>query len=496
MIHSIRARLVIILAGMVAGTLMFCILLNSVFLEGYYKSNKEATLNNVYHQLQAIVETDRNLNKTENQNTLIKICENGSVSLVVLNSGKRVLFSFATGTELAESFFEMIMSGTIDFADGEYNVEDIIDQKSGLRYLEMYGALNEESYFIMRVPMESIRQSVNISNRFFMYISYIAIVCSVMIMWYVSKSFTRPILQLAELSEKMSKLDFDAKYVGGRNDEIGVLGTSMNKLSSTLETTISELKAANNELQKDINQKIEIDNMRKEFLSNVSHELKTPIALIQGYAEGLKEGINDDPESREFYCDVIIDEANKMNKMVKNLLTLNQLEFGNGQITFERFDIISVIRGVLNRSTIMIEQKEATILFDDRKSIYVWADEFQIEQVITNYITNALNHLDENKTIRIDVATKGDNIRVAVFNSGKHIPEEDLDRIWIKFYKVDKARTRQYGGNGIGLSIVKAAMDAHNKKCGVANVDGGVVFWFEVEKEKKSEAGTNGTDQK
>ena len=496
MLHSIRTRLVIILAGMVAGTLMFCILLNSFFLEGYYKSNKEAALNSVYHQLQSIIRTDRNLLNPENQDILQEICEQSSVSLLVLNANQQTLFSTGNGDrELAATFFNMIVSGSINFSDNENQVEDIVDSGSGLRYLEMYGALNEESYFIMRVPMESIRQSVNISNRFFLYISYLAIALSVVIMWYISKSFTKPILQLADISEKMSELDFDVKYVGDRNDEIGVLGTSMNKLSGTLETTISELKAANNELQKDINQKIEIDNMRKEFLSNVSHELKTPIALIQGYAEGLKEGISEDPESMEFYCDVIIDEANKMNKMVKNLLELNQLEFGNGQITFERFDLISVISGVLSRSTILIEQKGATIIFDNRKSIYVWADEFQIEQVITNYITNALNHLDEKKTVRIDVAEQGENIRVAIFNSGSHIPEEDLDRIWIKFYKVDKARTREYGGNGIGLSIVKAVMDAHNQKCGVANVEGGVVFWFEVEKDKKQETRSDTGEQ-
>ncbi len=480
--HSIRGRLVIVLSAMVAGTLMFCIILNSVFLESYYKRNKETTLNNVYNQLQTIVEGDAQIDNESNISLLMHICESGDVSLAVINASSEILFSFATSPDMPNAFFQKILSGDIDFSKQEYQIDTTTDSQSGLQYMEMYGALSEDSYFIMRVPVESIRQNVNISNRFFMYISYLAIIISVVVMWYISKTFTRPILELAELSEKMSKLDFNAKYIGTRNDEIGVLGTSMNRLSETLEQTISELKRANNELQKDINQKIEIDNLRKEFLSNVSHELKTPIALIQGYAEGLKESVNDDPESREFYCDVIIDEANKMNKMVKNLLNLNQLEFGKGQLTFERFDIISVISAVLKRSTIMIEQKEAVILFDDRKEIYVWADEFQIEQVITNYVTNALNHLDGEKKIRIDVGYENDRVRVAVFNCGKHIAEEDLDKIWVKFYKVDKARTREYGGNGIGLSIVKAAMDAHNQKCGVANVDGGVVFWFELEK--------------
>ena len=252
-------------------------------------------------------------------------------------------------------------------------------------------------------------------------------------------------------------------------------------MSEELERTISELKTANNELQKDIEKKIQIDEMRKEFLSNVSHELKTPIALIQGYAEGLQECINDDPESREFYCDVIIDEAGKMNNMVKKLLSLNQLEFGNDQVTMERFNITELIRGVVQSSQLLASQKEADLRFVQKNPVYVWGDEFKIEEVITNYVSNALNHVDYDKKIEVKIIQKGKLIRVSVFNTGEPIPQEDLDKIWIKFYKVDKARTREYGGSGIGLSIVKAIMDSMNQKCGVINYDNGVEFWFELQ---------------
>ena len=154
-------------------------------------------------------------------------------------------------------------------------------------------------------------------------------------------------MELARLSEDMANLNFDMKYTSGGNNEIGILGENFNKMSLQLEKTVSELKTANNQLQKDIEQKEKLEDMRNEFTGNVSHELKTPIALIQGYAEGLKEGVNDDPESREFYCDVIMDEASKMNQMVKNLLTLNQLEFGNDEVEFARFDIAALVRGVI-----------------------------------------------------------------------------------------------------------------------------------------------------
>ncbi len=279
----------------------------------------------------------------------------------------------------------------------------------------------------------------------------------------------------------MADLDFDAKYTSGGRNEIGVLGCNFNKMSEKLEETISELKSANNELQKDIEKKDRLEQMRTEFLGNVSHELKTPIALIQGYAEGLKEGISDDPESREFYCDVIMDEANKMNQMVRNLLTLNQLEFGNEEVTFERFDIVQLVKGVLQSCDILIQQKDVKVNCVMDESVHVWADEFKTEQVIRNYISNALNHVSGENIIEIRVEEKEQTVRVSVFNTGNPIPEEDVPHIWEKFYKVDKAHTREYGGNGIGLSIVKAIMESFHQEYGVKNYDNGVEFFMELD---------------
>ena len=228
----------------------------------------------------------------------------------------------------------------------------------------------------------------------------------------------------------------------------------------------------------------ETDQSRAEFVSNVSHELKTPIALIQGYAEGLKEGITDDPESMEFYCDVIMDEANKMNTMVKRLLTLNQIEFGNDEPEMERFDINELIASVADANAIRAGQKNMSIVFDNRNEHnYVWADEYKTEEVLTNYISNALNHCDGKRAIevRTEKSENGGTITVTVYNSGKNIADEDLERIWEKFYKTDKARTREYGGNGIGLSIVKAIMDSMGQEYGVRNVSDGVEFWFNLD---------------
>ena len=222
--------------------------------------------------------------------------------------------------------------------------------------------------------------------------------------------------------------------------------------------------------------------MRSEFISNVSHELKTPLALIMGYAEGLKMEVNEDPESREYYCDVISDEADKMNKMVKQLLTLNQLEFGNQMVQMERFDITELIKNYIQSVKILLEQEQIELIFTQETPVYVWGDEFMVEEVVMNYLTNAIHYAGgEKKQIRISITEYGDVARIFVFNTGNPIPEESIPHLWEKFYKVDKARTRAYGGSGIGLSIVKAIMDSMNRQCGVINHEDGVEFWFELE---------------
>ena len=360
-----------------------------------------------------------------------------------------------------------------------YTIQKTYDARSRTFYLECWGFYSDNNtIFIMSTPLESIRESVDLSNRFLAYVGIVALVFSSVIVYFTTKKITSPILKLANISERMSGLDFDVKYEGKAIDEIGVLGNNMNLLSDKLKETIGELKSANNELQKDIEEKIQIDEMRKDFIANVSHELKTPIALIQGYAEGLTEGMAEDVESRKYYCEVIMDEANKMNKMVRQLLTLTALEFGNDQVTLERFDVTELIQGVLSAVGIVIQQKKADIQFDADHPVYVWADEFKIEEVITNFVSNALNHLDGERKIQIRVQELEGNVKVSVRNTGDRIPENELPNIWMKFYKVDKARTREYGGSGIGLSIVKAIMDSHHKEYGVQNMEDGVEFWI------------------
>ena len=484
---SIKIRLAVTYIGIMCLSLAVMLLVNSLFLEKFYLRKKTESLKKVYNTMNDTSDT-RYYSSLADDEKFKQYCDENNLSMIVVEDvTSRILFAYAKNSE---RLYSEIQFGVLDdFVRGKreileatdnYIVEKKTDDVKAMDSVNMVGVLDNGNGFLITTPAQSLKDSALISNVFYLYIGLFTIFISSVVIWFISRHITRPLQQLSELSKEMANLNFDAKYTSTSEDEIGVLGNNLNRMSGELEKTISELRTANNELQKDIEKKEQIDEMRKEFLSNVSHELKTPIALIQGYAEGLQECINDDQESREFYCDVIIDEAAKMNNMVKKLLSLNQLEFGNDTVNMERFDLTELVKGVVQSAQLLASQKEAEIRFLQEEPISVWGDEFKIEEVVTNYVSNALNYVDFEKKIEIKAVKRGDVVRLSVFNTGARIPEEDLDKIWIKFYKVDKARTREYGGSGIGLSIVKAIMDSMNQKCGVINYENGVEFWFEL----------------
>lgn len=484
--YSIRRQFAGIFIGLMAAAILFCWFLNSTFLQKYYISNKKAVLLELHGDLVEAV-GDNRINTEEFELILQQKCSKYNLALLVLDANSQVVEDSGGGADfLKQQLLQHLFALSseqyeiMDHGDG-YIIAQVKDTRAQMEYIEIWGVLPGGYFFIIRSALEGIRDSVQIANRFLAFVGIFACVLSGILIWYVSRRITNPILQLADISKRMSHLDFTARYVGTSRNEIGLLGENINRLSDTLEQTISELKTANNELTRDIQKKEEIDQVRREFLANVSHELKTPIALIQGYAEGLQDNINDDEESRQFYCDVIIDEAGKMNQMVKKLLTLNQLEFGNDQVNMERFDLTSLIQGVIQSSQILAQQAEVEIMFHQTEPLHVWGDEFKVEEVITNYVTNAIHYAKNEKKIDIRCTQENGVIRTSVFNTGDAIPEEELDKIWIKFYKVDKARTREYGGSGIGLSIVKAIMESMNQQCGVKNYDNGVEFWFTLD---------------
>ncbi len=485
---SLTKEITVIIFSLVVGTVALCWILNTVFLERYYVNNKQNMLETGF-QIMDEASADGTLLDSEFDVSFDNFCANGNITVMVIGPDWTIVRSSVSDNQRMLSELWDIIFGekqnevTVIAQTENYVLQRQTDRRLDSEYLVLYGTLSDGNMILMRTALESIRESVKLSNQFLLYVGMLAIAVSTVLVVFVTRRVTEPIVRLTDLSKRMTELDFEAKYSssGSKRNEIDELGAHMNDMSQTLERTISELKSANNQLLIDIEKKTQIDEMRREFLSNVSHELKTPLALIQGYAEGLKECINDDEQSREFYCEVIMDEAEKMNLMVKKLLTLNQLESGNENVTIERFDLTELLQGVLHSVDILLEQGEIKVVSCPKEPIYVWADEFMVEEVVTNYLSNAIHHAKKDREIAIRYEQRDGVVRVIVYNTGDLIPEEDIDKIWNKFYKVDKARTREYGGSGIGLSIVKAIMESFHQECGVNNCENGVEFWFELD---------------
>ncbi|MBQ8640471.1 MAG: HAMP domain-containing histidine kinase [Lachnospiraceae bacterium] len=493
--HSIKIQLISVFIGIIAFTIILCWGMNNFFLKTLYFRDKQDALRESYTAITQMMERE-DYDGLNAEMGRMRYADNISFIMAIPVSWQFVETS-ANFTSVIEKK-EMLSRLQENFNEtaGEprqvkvlettsyYVIQEKMYPASNTSYMECYGTLKNNNLFLMSIPLAPVEESVRIANSFLLITCMVGMVMAIILVSFITQGITRPIYQLADLSKRMANLDFESRYDGDQENEVGILGNSMNQMADQLKKTIEELQEANKQLVKDIEEKIQIDELRKEFLSNVSHELKTPIALIQGYAEGLQDVVNEDPDSRNFYCEVIIDEADKMNTMVKKLLTLNHLEFGQDALTPEVFDLTEMLDTVISSNKLIGEKQDIRIVKNYNSPCMVYADEFKIEEVCTNYLSNAMHHAEGQKLITVSVADEGKNVRVTVVNTGKPIPQEDLENVWIKFFKVDKARTREYGGSGIGLSIVKAIMEAHDQPCGVYNTSEGVAFWFCLEKAK------------
>lgn len=516
---SIKSRLFLIIYGIILLFIAGLIVLNNTYLETFYTEYRERTLLVAFEEVRGFDLSSNNLSsdvlEVENDyNIGINIVKQTIESVDPFNPDFPHLpqpFNRIYGNYfiMKDNVIASIMRNFNDQMAGEdnSNVETVTMESSENQYIaylarivpkDEYGAENDDFqllalcvaqeqtdglylYYILTVSFQSIHESIAIFNTFTIMVGFIFMVISGIVVYLFSYRFTNPIMQMNEVTQDLANLNFDKRVEMTSNDELGDLGLSINKMSSQLESSIKELQEANKKLAEDIQLKTNIDNMRREFIANASHELKTPISLILGYSEALKlSGLTED--MKDDYLNIIMDESNKMNKLVMGLLKISQLESGFQQFNISDFSIKDLVEETIKLYAIKLNEKSITPQIDVQ-DIIVNSDYDSIQMVLTNYLSNALNHIDDELILRISSSGIDDNrIRVSVFNSGKPIPDDSIERIWESFYKVDKARTRAYGGQGLGLSIVKTILNNLGNSFGVLNHPNGVEFYFELKK--------------
>lgn len=389
----------------------------------------------------------------------------------------------------------------INLKEVDYNYKDLLDKyikenkeekinKNINNYKDVFNdyliikkniLISDKNYNIYIISsLEAVDEASKIMSRYYPYMALFALLIALVMSFLYSKLISKPLIELNDVAIKMSKLDFSQKSDIKTNDELGSLSNSLNFMSDKLDKTMNELKSANEKLKEDIRKEKKLEKLRKEFIANASHDLKTPIGIIKSYAEGIKDGIY--KEKKEYYLDVILDEANSMNDIVHEMLELSRLESGIIKLDKEEFDLKELVMDYIKKMQIYIDKKNIKLNIDAlNKENIVYADYKMIEKVIKNLITNAINHTKEEGYLNI-VIKKESNLVFEIENE-TNITKEEVSRIWDRFYKKDKARTKENTlskGSGIGLCIVKNILILHKSNFGAVKTNKGLKIYFEL----------------
>jgi two-component system, OmpR family, sensor histidine kinase VanS len=486
--RSITKKLFIITAVFFAVFLGSTMIIQSLFFERFYISKKKS-------DLKSNIESFRvDYNKAKDTSAAMEVAAeyeaNNNIKIVILDSASRLKLNQSrfrndgTKTKDLTDFIRLWseQTGKEMLVDNKTQSYVISNRDSDTRNIVSINYNSEKTEVIFALSsLQPVNEAVGVIEKLYLYFAIAAVLFTIILALIYSRMIAKPLVEINKVATKMAQLDFTEKCEETNQDEIGNVAASLNFLSENLDNALTSLKQANTKLEEDIEKERKLEKMRREFVASVSHELKTPISLIDGYAVGLKDNIFEG-EDRDYYLDIIIDESEKMGNLVSDMLDLSYLESGSFKLRREEFNITELIEHTLKKYGSMFEEKKTALELNLFDNVAVNADWNRLEQVLTNFITNALRHVNEEGTIYVDMSDKDNGISIEVENTGSSIAEEDLIKIWDKFYKVDKARTRKFGGTGIGLSIVKNILLHHEYSFGTENTDRGVRFYFIVPK--------------
>ncbi|MDF2987769.1 MAG: sensor histidine kinase [Eubacterium sp.] len=361
-----------------------------------------------------------------------------------------------------------------------FHYSDINNGMDNIAFVKPVLKNNQISEYVFAISsLQPVGEAVEAMKAYYGYVFFIVVLLMLIMAFIFSRSISKPLLKMNTVAQKMADLDFTEECPVKSKDELGNLALSLNSLSKNLSLSLGDLKAANKQLKLDIEKERSLENMRKEFVSSVSHEFKTPLGIIKGFAEGFKDNIAE--EKKDYYIDVILDEVEKMDELVMDLLDLAKLESKAYELNKEEFSIADLVDEVEARLDKSMTEKNISLIIDHGdKSFQVYADRRRIEQVITNILGNAIRHTMNSGSIKVLTEKIENKLWINIENSGEQIAEADLQKIWERFYRVEKSRGRKAGGTGLGLSIVKNILELHGSEYGVKNTTDGVSFYFSL----------------
>ncbi|MDP1457338.1 sensor histidine kinase [Bacillus wiedmannii] len=358
----------------------------------------------------------------------------------------------------------------------QYTTQAMDDEKNDIKYKLLIKPVKEKdgsvTYIYAMASLQPVDEAVQMVQDYYIYIIAFVLVLIFLASFYYSKQIAKPLLKINDTTKKIAHLDFTEQIPITSKDEIGDLSKNINVLSNKLHSHIGQL-------EQDIEKERKLENTRKEFISGVSHELKTPLSIMKSCISILKDGVAE--HKKEYYFQAMEREVDKMDTLILDMLELAKFESGTYKMKKDVFYIDTVIEDICEHLSVDIEKKELHV-HKNICSFEVVANQSRIEQVIVNFITNAIRYTPNKEDIIISTIDEKDRIKVCIENKGTHIEEEQLDKIWDRFYRVDVARQRSQGGTGLGLAISKNILELHDAEYGAENTKDGVLFYFYLPK--------------
>jgi len=387
-------------------------------------------------------------------------------------------FKPAKRNEAEQIYFRRFEKYKLD----ENNEGNRIIDRRGMYHLEYWKLLPTGQFITFRISLDSIQSTVGIVNEFYIYEGIAIFIGSLFFVYIFSLHITRPIIALNSIIRRMVNMDFSYRANIKSGDELEELGDNMNFLSSELEKNIGELKLSNMKLKDEVEKRKKIDELRKEFIASVTHEIKTPITVINTHAEMLLYDLVENTDERKEYLKTIMSEGSDISTLLNELIKLIKLEEKIVDIKIEKLDLFNLIEEESSKYKIDLVGKEVNLILNLEKNLIALGDEFKIRQVVNNLLSNGVSYVDNGGELKVNLETVEDKARVEIINTGSFIPEDKIENIWKAFYRVEESRNKKYGGTGLGLTIVSGILERHRSKFGVENIDNGVKFWFTLEK--------------
>ncbi|WP_129691724.1 sensor histidine kinase [Gottfriedia acidiceleris] len=446
---------------------------NSYWVNQYIWTNieKELKPNNQHNDLKEKVDltqkyvTNFRINRLKGMIQDVRIPNRNDVSSIIYSNSL-----------LMDRINEFQTSLLFDEENKYTNFKTLDYEQNGIKYKLFIDPIKnkngETNYIFSMASLQPVDEAVQMVKDYFVYIIAFVLLLTILASIYYSFKIARPLLRINDTTRKIAHLDFSERIEYHSKDEIGDLSQNINLLSNTLHSHITQL-------QQDIEKEKQLENTRKEFISGVSHELKTPLSIMKSCISILKDGVAS--HKKVYYFEAMEKEVDKMDLLIVDMLKLAKYESGTYKMKMEPFFIDKIIEHVCNQLSLEIEKKELMI-HKDLTSIEVFANQHRIEQVFTNYITNAIRYTPDHEHIYISMKIEDEQVKVCVENKGSHIPIDQLDRVWDRFYRGDTSRQRTEGSTGLGLAISKNILELHDVRYGVMNTSDGVLIYFYLNK--------------